>query len=132
MPRYMLDTNMCIYLIKNQPKQVARRFVNCFVGDVVMSAITFAELDYGVAVSKDPERELNNLNKLVKLINVMPFDANAARAYGAVRMATRERKKDHLDKLIASHAIALNIILVTNNERDFIAYPGLQIENWIT
>ncbi|WP_016858196.1 type II toxin-antitoxin system VapC family toxin [Candidatus Williamhamiltonella defendens] len=132
MPRYMLDTNMCIYLIKNQPKQVARRFVNCFVGDVVMSAITFAELDYGVAVPKDPERELNNLNKLVKLINVMPFDANAARAYGAVRMATRERKKDHLDKLIASHAIALNIILVTNNERDFIAYPGLQIENWIT
>ncbi|AYB49331.1 VapC toxin family PIN domain ribonuclease [Candidatus Williamhamiltonella defendens] len=132
MPRYMLDTNMCIYLIKNQPKQVARRFVNCFVGDVVMSAITFAELDYGVAVSKDPERELNNLNKLVKLINVMPFDANAARAYGAVRMATRERKKDHLDKLIASHAIALNIILVTNNERDFIAYPNIQIENWIT
>lgn len=132
MPHYMLDTNMCIYLIKNQPKQVARRFVNCFVGDVVMSAITFAELDYGVAVSKDPERELNNLNKLVKLINVMPFDANAARAYGAVRMATRERKKDHLDKLIASHAIALKIILVTNNERDFIAYPGLQIENWIT
>jgi len=132
MPRYMLDTNMCIYLIKNQPKQVAKRFANCFVGDVVMSAITFAELDYGVAVSKDPERELNNLNKLVKLINVMPFDANAARAYGAVRMATGERKKDHLDKLIASHAIALNIILVTNNERDFIAYPGLQIENWIT
>ncbi|WP_174889571.1 type II toxin-antitoxin system VapC family toxin [Candidatus Williamhamiltonella defendens] len=132
MPRYMLDTNMCIYLMKNQPKQVAKRFANCFVGDVVMSAITFAELDYGVAVSKDPERELNNLNKLVKLINVMPFDANAARAYGAVRMATGERKKDHLDKLIASHAIALNIILVTNNERDFIAYPGLQIENWMT
>ncbi|WP_334473017.1 type II toxin-antitoxin system VapC family toxin [Arsenophonus sp. PmNCSU2021_1] len=128
----MLDTNMCIYLIKNQPKQVAKRFANCFVGDVVMSAITFAELDYGVAVSKDQEREQNNLNRLVKLINVIPFDVNAARAYGAVRMATRERKKDHLDKLIASHAIALNIILVTNNERDFIAYPGLQIENWIT
>lgn len=132
MPRYMLDTNMCIYLIKNQPKQVAKRFANCFVGDVVMSAITFAELDYGVGVSKDQEREQNNLNRLVKLINVIPFDVNAARAYGAVRMATRERKKDHLDKLIASHAIALNIILVTNNERDFIAYPGLQIENWIT
>lgn len=132
MPRYMLDTNMCIYLIKNQPKQVAKRFANCFVGDVVMSAITFAELDYGVAVSKDQEREQNNLNRLVKLINVIPFDANAARAYGAVRVATRERKKDHLDKLIASHAIALNIILVTNNERDFIAYPNIQIENWMT
>ena len=131
MPRYMLDTNMCIYLMKNQPEQVARRFASCFVGDVVMSAITFAELDYGVAVSSNPEREMNNLNRLVSLIKVMPFDIAAGRAYGVVRMATRDRKKDHLDKLIASHAIALNTVLVTNNERDFIAYPGLKIENWV-
>lgn len=132
MPRYMLDTNMCIYLMKNQPKQVAKRFASCFIGDVVMSAITFAELDYGVAVSKESKREKDNLNQLVTLIKVVPFDINAARAYGQVRMATRERKKDHLDKLIASHAIALNTVLVTNNERDFLAYPSLQIENWIT
>ena len=131
MPRYMLDTNMCIYLMKNQPEQVAKRFATCFVGDVVMSAITFAELDYGVSVSSNPEQEMNNLNRLINLIQVMPFDITAGRAYGVVRMATRERKKDHLDKLIASHAIALNTILVTNNERDFIAYPGLKIENWV-
>ena len=56
MPRYMLDTNMCIYLMKNQPEEVARRFAQCYVGDVVMSAITYAELEYGVAASANPER----------------------------------------------------------------------------
>ena len=131
MPRYMLDTNMCIYLMQNQPEQVARRFAACYVGDVAISAITFAELDYGVAASVDPERERGNLDALVNLITVEPFDSDAARAYGPVRMATRDRKKDHLDKLIASHAIALNSVLVTNNVRDFVAYPGLRIENWL-
>jgi tRNA(fMet)-specific endonuclease VapC len=131
MPRYMLDTNMCIYLMKNQPEQVARRFAACYVGDVVMSAITFAELDYGVAASDAPERERDTLDALVTLIAVAPFDIAAARAYGLVRMATRERRKDHLDKLIASHAIALDTVLVTNNMRDFMAYPNLKIENWL-
>lgn len=55
MPQYMLDTNMCIYLMKNQPEEVARRFSQCYVGDVVMSSITYAELEYGVAVAADPE-----------------------------------------------------------------------------
>ena len=131
MPRYMLDTNMCIYLMKNQPEQVARRFASCYVGDVVMSAITFAELDYGVSASEDPRRERANLDALSSLITVEPFGIAAARAYGPVRMATRERKRDHLDKLIASHAIALNTILVTNNVRDFAFYPGLTTENWL-
>ena len=56
MPRFMLDTNMCIYLMKNQPEQVAKRFAECFVGDVVMSALTYAELEYGVAVCANPQR----------------------------------------------------------------------------
>jgi tRNA(fMet)-specific endonuclease VapC len=117
--------------MKNQPEQVARRFAGCYVGDVVMSAITFAELDYGVSASDDPERERANLDALSRLITVEPFDAFAAPAYGPVRMATRERKRDHLDKLIASHAIALNTVLVTNNLRDFVTYPGLTAENWL-
>lgn len=131
MPRYILDTNMCIYLMKNQPEQVARRFASCYVGDVVMSAITFAELEYGVSVSDDPVRERENLDALAELIAVEPFDMAAARAYGPVRMTTRDRKKDHLDKLIASHSIALSTVLVTNNVRDFVVYPGLKIENWL-
>jgi tRNA(fMet)-specific endonuclease VapC len=131
MPLFMLDTNMCIYLMKNQPEQVARRFAHCYVGDVVMSAITFAELEYGVTISQNSAHERMNLVALVEDIQVVPFDASAATAYGAIRAATRERKKDQLDKLIAAHAVALDVSLVTNNERDFVAYPGLRIENWL-
>lgn len=131
MPLFMLDTNMCIYLMKNQPEQVAKRFSQYYVGDVVMSAITFAELEYGVAVSDNSARERRNLAALIEDIPVEPFDAAAGSAYGPIRKATRERKKDHLDKLIAAHAVSLCAILVTNNERDFAQYPGLQIENWV-
>ncbi|MCX4151481.1 MULTISPECIES: type II toxin-antitoxin system VapC family toxin [Paraburkholderia] len=131
MPRYMLDTNICIYLMKNQPEQVAKRFAQCLVGDVVMSAITFAELEYGVAVSANRARDRRNLAALAEDILVMPFDSVAASAYGPIREATRERKKDQLDKLIAAHAVALDVVLVTNNERDFAAYPGLRVENWL-
>ena len=130
-PRYMLDTNMCIYLMKNQPEQVAQRFAQCMVGDVVMSAITFAELQYGVAACANSVAERANLDLLTDDIPVAPFDAAAATAYGAVRMATRTSRKDHLDKLIAAHAIALGATLVTNNERDFLRYPGLSVENWL-
>jgi tRNA(fMet)-specific endonuclease VapC len=127
----MLDTNMCIYLMKNQPEPVARRFAACKVGDVVISAITYAELEYGVSVAADSAREAGNLEALTEVIPVMPFDAAAGRAYGPVRKATRERRSDHLDKLIAAHALALDMILITNNVRDFAAYPGLKIENWL-
>lgn len=131
MPLFVLDTNMCIYLMKNQPEQVAKRFAKCYVGDVIMSAITFAELEYGVTVSEKSAHERKNLTALVEDIPVAPFDTSAATAYGPIRGATRDRKKDQLDKLIAAHAVALNVTLVTNNERDFVTYPNLRIENWL-
>ena len=93
----MLDTNMCIYLMKNQPAHVADRFAQCYVGEVVMSAITFAELSYGVSVSADPKREAKNLSLLVEDIPVAPFDVLAGSMYGPIRLATRDSKKDHLD-----------------------------------
>lgn len=127
----MLDTNMCIYLMKNQPEAIARRFAQCYVGDVVMSSITYAELAYGVAVSANPEQEKINLAGLIEDIQVVPFDSAAGEAYGPIRQATREAKKDALDKLIAAHAVSLNAIVVTNNTKDFARYPGLVIENWI-
>lgn len=131
MPRYMLDTNMCIYLMKNQPEAVAQRFARCYVGDVVMSSITYAELEYGVAVSANPEQERINLAGLVEDIQVVSFDAAAGVAYGPIRQATRDIKTDALDKLIAAHAVALKVTLVTNNMKDFARYPGLLSENWL-
>jgi tRNA(fMet)-specific endonuclease VapC len=131
MPRYMLDTNMCIYLMKNQPKQVAERFSQCYVGDVVISAITYAELEYGVAMSANPEKERLNLASLVEDIKVVPFDKVTGIAYGPIRVATRESKQDHLNKLIAAHAVSLNVTIVTNNLKDFARFPNVVLENWV-
>jgi len=131
MPRYMLDTNMCIYLMKNQPKEVAERFSQCYVGDVVISAITYAELEYGVAMSANPEKERLNLASLVEDIQVAPFDKVAGIAYGPIRVATRESKQDHLDKIIAAHAVSLNVTIVTNNLKDFAKFPHVVLENWV-
>jgi tRNA(fMet)-specific endonuclease VapC len=127
----MLDTNMCIYLMKNQPEEVVRRFSQSYVGDVVMSSITYAELEYGVVVAADPEQERRNLAALVEDIQVVPFDAPAGVAYGQIRLATRDIKKDALDKLIAAHALSLNVVVVTNNDKDFAKYPSVAIENWL-
>ena len=131
-PKYMLDTNICIYLMKHQPPQVRARFAECFVGDVVISAITLAELEFGVACSGEQQaRNKVLLDSLLEDILVAPFDAPAARAYGPLRAANRERNKDALDKLIASHALSLGATLVTNNEADFRGFAGLNIENWV-
>jgi len=131
-PRYMLDTNICIYLMKHQPPQVRARFAECYVGDVVISAITLAELEFGVACSGESQaRNQALLDSLLEDIVVAPFDARAARAYGPLRAANRERNKDALDKLIAAHAMALGVTLVTHNEADFLPFTGLAVENWV-
>ena len=122
---------MCIYLMKSQPPEIARRFAQCYFGEVVMSAITFAELGYGVVVSANPAREKKNLASLIEDIPVLPFDDAAALAYGPIRLATRESRKDQLDKMIAAHAKALQLALVTNNLKDFQKYPDIATENWL-
>jgi tRNA(fMet)-specific endonuclease VapC len=128
----MLDTNICIYLMKHQPPEVRARFAECFVGDVVISAITLAELEFGVGCSGEAQtRNQAVLGSLLEDILVAPFEAGAARAYGPLRAANRERNKDALDKLIAAHAMALGVTLVTNNEADFLHYSGLKVENWV-
>ena len=128
----MLDTNICIYLMKHQPPQIRQRFAHCFVGDVVISAITLAELEFGVASSGAAAAgNQASLNSLRDDILVAPFDKDAAGAYGPLRTANRERNKDALDKLIAAHALSLGITLVTNNVKDFSGFQGLLIENWV-
>jgi tRNA(fMet)-specific endonuclease VapC len=130
--KFMLDTNICIYLMKHQPVEVRQRFEQCFVGDVIISAITLAELEYGVASSGSSETQNRDaLKGFLQEIQVAPFDAVAANVYGPTLFANRERNRDALDKLIASHAIALGVTLVTNNEADFVVYPELIVENWV-
>ena len=128
----MLDTNICIYLMKHQPPQVRKRFDACFVGDVVMSAITLAELEYGVARSGAAQAHNQRLlESLLEDILVAPFEAQAAQTYGRLRAAHPARDKGALDKLIAAHALALGVTLVTNNEADFQGHAGLPVDNWV-
>jgi len=133
-PKFMLDTNICIYLMKHQPPEVRERFAACFVGDVVISAVTLAELEFGIACSSLAVQAANRsaLEGLLDDIMVAPFDAQAAKAYGPIRAAYKDRNRDALDKLIASHAVALGVTLVTNNEADFVNYAGLHVENWVS
>lgn len=131
--RYMFDTNLCIYLIRQHPPEMAKRFASMNYGDVVISAIALAELRYGV--ERHPESRASAeraLNALLEEVPVLAFEGNAAVGYGVLRAAVRDRKRDALDRLIASHAVSLSLTLVTNNEADFKDYPGLIVENWIS
>ena len=118
--------------MKRQPPVVAERFVKCRQGEVVISAITLAELEYGVYKSNEDVRQQNRraLDALTRQIPPAPFEQGAAKAYALVRAAVPERRRDALDKLIASHAKSLNLTLVTNNLSDFQVYSDIQLENW--
>ena len=82
-------------------------------------------------MSANPEKERLNLASLIEDIQVAPFDKVAGIAYGPIRVATRESKQDHLDKLIAAHAVSLNVTIVTNNPKDFAKFPHVVLENWV-
>ena len=130
--KYMLDTNICIYLILKHPPEVLKRLEQQFEGDVVMSAITYAELRAGVEIkSGNPARDQAALSALVARIPVQAFDEAGADAYAIARKALPERRRDAMDRLIAAHAISLDLVLITNNEADFRAYPGIVVENWV-
>ena len=131
--RYLLDTNICIYVIKRRPPQVLARFQRCAIGDIGLSTVTLAELQYGVAKSAFPERNQHALDAFTLPLEVVPFDAAAALAYGPIR-ATLERQGTPIgamDLLIAAHARSLGVTLVTNNPREFGRVEGLQIETWV-
>ena len=129
--RYMLDTNICIHLIKNHPPQVLRRLEALRQGEVLMSVVTYAELCAGLEI-QTVNRELNAqvLSLLVSKIPVLPFTEADARHFGVLRAAVRDRSRHAMDRLIAAHAVSTGCILVTNNEADFEGYPGLTVENW--
>lgn len=136
--RYMLDTNICIYLIKNHPPQVLRRLEVLKLGDAVMSVVTYAELRAGLEIqgeARSPtDRELDKhvLALLINRIPVLPFMESDAESFGVLRASVRDRNRDTMDRLIAAHAVSTGLILVTNNEADFKDYPGLVVENWAT
>ena len=129
----MLDTDICIYTIKRKPISVLKQLEARQPGMVVMSAITLAELMHGAKKSRHVAENLQRLNALSELIEALPFDKNAAIAYGDVRSDLEKRGLviGGNDLFIAAHALSLNMALVTNNESEFSRVQGLRIENWV-
>lgn len=130
--RYLLDTNICTYLIKRRPLQVIERFSACSVGEVGVSSITVAELCYGVAKSVHREANGQALEQFLLPLIVAEFDEGASEAYGEIRAALDKEGQPigAMDMLIAAHAVSMGVVLVTNNEREFSKIPELIVENW--
>ena len=131
--KLLLDTNICIFIIKQRPVTVLNRFLEYQVGDIGISSITLAELRYGVAKSTHREKNAKALDEFVIPLEVVSYDESAAHVYGDIRAALEKAGTPigSMDMLIAAHAVSLGIPLVTNNTREFIQVPSLNIIDWI-
>lgn len=132
--QFLLDTNICIYIIKCKPQQVIKRFQSLNLSDVGISSITVAELEYGAYKSQRLEQNRAALNQFLLPLEIVPLDERSTQIYGELR-ATLERQGTvigGIDLLIASQAIALNLTLVTNNTNEFSRIQNLDLDNWVS
>lgn len=131
--RYMLDTNICIYLIKHKPLQVFEKLQEHNPDEICISAVTYAELVHGVEKSKAVERNRLALTILLSNIEILDFDMKAAEEYGRIRADLEKNGTPigPLDMMIAGHAKSLGYTVVTNNVGEFKRVEGLQYENWV-
>jgi tRNA(fMet)-specific endonuclease VapC len=130
--KVMLDTNICIYIIKQQPAAVLKRFLEYQVGEIGISSITLSELRYGVAKSAHREKNAKALDEFIVPLDVVPFDEKAALAYGDIRTNLEKAGTPigSMDMLIAAHAASQGLTLVTNNTREFCRISCLNIIDW--
>ena len=131
--KYLLDTNICIYLIKQRPPSLLEKVQSFSVGEIGMSVITLAELQYGVSKSGQAKKNQEALDQFMIPLALAVFDRKATVAYGRIRAALEKKGQPigGMDVLIAAHALSLDMPLVTNNEKEFRRVPGLRVENWI-
>ena len=131
--RYLLDTNICIYLAKHKPISVMHKFEQLSVGEVGMSTITFGELVYGAQKSDHPKKTLQLLQDITSLIPVLPISIETGTHYGEIRSKLEKQGKPigNNDLWIAAHALDLNLTLVTNNIKEFSRVTHLKLENWV-
>ncbi|OYD89942.1 VapC toxin family PIN domain ribonuclease [Nostoc sp. 'Peltigera membranacea cyanobiont' 210A] len=131
--RYLLDTNICIYLIKQKPQKVLDKFQTLSISDVGISSITIAELEYGVAKSQQQEKNRIALMQFLLPLEIVEFNQASATIYGSIRRDLESRGLiiGAMDMLIASDALSLGVTLVTNNLREFSRIPTLLLENWV-
>jgi tRNA(fMet)-specific endonuclease VapC len=131
--QYLLDTNICIYLIKQKPSKVLARFQTLALSDIGISSITVAELEYGVFKSQQQEKNRSALLQFLIPLEIIDFDQAAATVYGEIRSDLERRGLviGAMDMLIAAHALSLGVTLVSNNVREFSRVGNLSLENWV-
>jgi len=131
--RFLLDTNICIYIRQRRPPAVFARFQRLTPGEAVISVITYGELFYGVKKSRLREQATRQLTELASLLRVTELPPHAGEVYGAIRAALESRGETigNHDLWIAAHARAAGLTLVTNNEHEFRRIQGLKIQNWV-
>jgi tRNA(fMet)-specific endonuclease VapC len=130
--KVLLDTNICIYVIKQQPASVLKHFIEFQIGDIGISSITLSELQYGVAKSAHREKNAKALDEFITPLEIVSFDEQAAYVYGNIRAALEKAGTPigSMDMLIAAHAVSLEVPLVTNNTREFVRISDLTIFDW--
>ena len=131
--RYLLDTNICIYIQRRKPEEVLKRFQKLKPGDAVISVVTWGELLYGAEKSRQRKKTLQLLEEFRTFIPVLPMPRKAGETYGTIRAALEFRGTPigNNDLWIAAHAKAADLTVITNNEREFQRIPDLNVQNWV-
>ena len=130
---YLLDTNICIYLIKNKPIEVKKHFDRIPIEKVAISSIVLSELSYGVCKSEYSTKNQKALNNFIAPFEIISYDEKACSHYGKIRAELEKAGKiiDSMDLMIAAHALSIGATIVTNNTKEFSRVKGLDVENWI-
>jgi len=130
--RYLLDTNICIFIINHRPPLVRARFERVPVGEIGISSVTLSELHYGAAKSGRPATNMKALRKFLLPLDVLGYDEHAAERYGQLRASLEKvgTPIGPMDLMIAAHALSARLTVVTNNRREFDRVPGLVTEDW--
>ena len=130
---FLIDTNICIYIINKRPPEVIQKFKDKEVGQIGISSITVSELQYGVSNSKFREQNLRRLEEFLTPFHILSYDESASKFYGEIRSQLEKQGSiiGPLDLLIAAHALSQKLVLVTNNEKEFKRIPSLKVENWV-
>lgn len=131
--KFLIDTNICIYIMNNHPPEVLQKFKSIGVGKVGISSITVSELHYGACKSSHIKKNIKRLDEFLSPFEILSYDENASRYYGKIRSQLEKQGNiiGPLDMLIAAHALSNNLILITNNVKEFMRIKSLRVENWV-
>lgn len=131
--KFLIDTNICIYIMNNHPPEVLPKFKSIGVGKVGISSITVSELHYGACKSNHIKKNIKRLDEFLSPFEILSYDENASKYYGKIRSQLEKQGNiiGPLDMLIAAHALSNNLILITNNVKEFMQIKFLRVENWV-